>query len=85
MVGCRLGAVHEDVGNAARARSGATASIASGRSIIFLVRHVSAAASKTRKVDASPAACDRKSVPRALTLPLRSAQIRNAVSVPQGS
>jgi hypothetical protein len=71
--------------NTVRARSEATASIASGRITIFLVRlrHV-AAASKARKVDA-PAACDRKSVPRVLTRQLRSAQIRHAVSVPQGS
>ena len=45
--------------NAACARSGTTSSIASGRSIIFLVRHVVVVASKTRKVDASPAVCDR--------------------------
>jgi hypothetical protein len=47
------------VKSAARATAESTTSSRS----VFLVRHVAAAASKTREVDAVPAACDRKSSP----------------------
>jgi hypothetical protein len=51
--------------SASSARIGATTGCWSGRSV-FLVRHVSA--SDTREVDAGPAACDRESAPRAVSL-----------------
>ena len=61
-----------------------------GRSIIFLVRHVAAVASKTRKVDASATASKSENASiakdtRGAGLVARSAQIRSAVSVRQGS
>ena len=72
------------VGSAARATAESTTS---SRSVILVVRHVAAGVSKPGKVDAGPAACDSKCSPGtyAVTSPLRSAQIKHAVSVHQGS
>jgi hypothetical protein len=72
------------VGRAARATAESTTS---SRSVIVAVRHVAAGVSKAGKVDAGPAACDSKCSPGtyAVTSPLRSAQIKHAVSVHQGS
>jgi hypothetical protein len=66
------------------ARTGATTGSLIGLSI-FRVGHVCVDVSETREVDARPTACDRKSTPRAETRPPRSAQIKHAVRVHQGS
>ena len=100
LAGCKCGLVRRELGSAprtfsafvvavgsvARARSRSTTSITRSPSI-FLVRHVTAVASKTRKVDASATASDgkRASGTLSVTSPLRSAKIRHAVSVHQGS
>ena len=72
------------VSSAARATAESTTS---SRSVILVVRHVAAGVSKPGKVDAGPAAGDSKCWPGtyAVTSPLRSAQIKHAVSVHQGS
>ena len=72
------------VGRTARATAESTTS---SRSVILAVRHVAAGVSKPGKVDAGPAAGDSKCSPGtyAVTSPLRSAQIKHAVSVHQGS
>jgi hypothetical protein len=75
------------VGSAARATAESTTS---SRSVILAVRHVAAAASKTRKVDTGTTAGEGKSAPVAVITRWaspsgRSAQIRGAVSVHQGS
>jgi hypothetical protein len=75
------------VGRAARATAESTTS---SRSVILAVRHVAAAASKTRKVDAGTTAGEGKSAPvagitRWASPSARSAQIRGAVSVHQNS
>ena len=75
------------VGSAARAT---TESTTNSRSVILAVRHVAAAASKTRKVDAGTTAGEGKSAPvagitRWASSSARSAQIRGAVSVHQDS
>jgi hypothetical protein len=75
------------VGSAARATAGSTTS---SRSVILAVRHVAAAAAITRKVDTSTTAGEGKSEPvtvitRWASPSGRSAQIRGAVSVHQGS
>ena len=64
----------------------AAESTTSSLTVVLVVRHVAAAASKTR-VDACTAASYSKSVPGvlAVAVPLRSAQIRGAVSCYQGS
>ena len=65
----------------------AAESTTSSLTVVLVVRHVAAAASKTREVDACTAASYSKSVPGvlAVAVPLRSAQIRGAVSCYQGS
>jgi hypothetical protein len=69
--------------SASSARTGATTGSLSCRSV-FLVGHVSA--SDTREVDAYPTACDRESVATLIVSAVtRSAQIKNAVRVHQGS
>jgi hypothetical protein len=69
--------------SASSARTGATTGSLSCRSV-FLVGHVSA--SDTREVDACPTACDRESEATLIAFVVaRSAQIRNAVRVHQGS
>jgi hypothetical protein len=57
---------------------------------VFVVRHIATTTSKTRKVDASATASDGKNAPvgvssRSASPGARSAQIRGAVSVYQGS
>jgi hypothetical protein len=76
-----------DVGRAARATAESTTS---SQNVILAVRHVAAAASKTRKVDAGTTAGEGKSAPgagitRGAIPSARSAQIRGAVSVHQDS
>jgi phosphosulfolactate phosphohydrolase-like enzyme len=76
-----------DVVRAARATAKRTTSI---QNVILAVRHVAAAASKTRKVDAGTTAGEGKSAPgagitRGASPSARSAQIRGAVSVHQDS
>ncbi len=70
------------------ARTGATTGSLSGRSI-FLVGHVCTVTFETREVDASPVACDQEGAAALITLevtcPARSAQIKHAVRVHQGS
>ena len=63
---------------------------ASSRAVVLAVRHVAAAASETRKVDAGTAAGEGKSAPvvsgfRLASPGARSAQNRGAVSVYQQS
>jgi hypothetical protein len=75
------------VGRAARATAENTTS---GQNVILAVRHVAAAASKTRKVDTGTTAGEGKSAPGAgitrwASPSARSAQIRGAVSVHQDS
>jgi hypothetical protein len=75
------------VGRAARATTKRTTS---SQNVIVAGRHVAAAASKTRKVDAGTTACEGKSAPGAgitrwASPSARSAQIRGAVSVHQDS
>jgi hypothetical protein len=75
------------VGSAARVTAESTTS---SRSVILAVRHVAAAAAKTRKVDTGTTAGEGKSAPVAVITRWaspsgRSAQIRGAVSVHQGS
>ena len=56
------------------------------RSVVLVVRHVSAAVSKTWKVNAGPAECNSESSAASITQTVtRSAQIEHAVSVHQGS
>jgi hypothetical protein len=71
------------VGRSARATAGSTTI---SQNVILAVRHVAAAASKTRKVDAGTTAGEGKSAPdtgitRWASPSARSAQIRGAVSV----
>ncbi len=71
---------------ASSARTGATTGSLSGRSVFnfFLVGHVSV--SDTREVDACPTACDRESAATWIAFAVtRSAEIKNAVRVHQGS
>jgi hypothetical protein len=69
--------------SASSARTGATTGSLISRSV-FLVGHVSA--SDTREVDACPTACDRESAATWIAFAVtRSAQIKNAVRVHQGS
>ena len=68
----------------------AAKSTAGSRSVVLAVRHVAAASSETRKVDAGTTAGKGKSAPVVSGLGLaspcaRSAQIRGAVSVYQES
>ena len=75
------------VGSAARATAESTTN---SRRVILAVRHVAAAAFKTRKVDAGTTAGEGKSAPVAgstwwANSSARSAQIRGAVSVLQDS
>jgi hypothetical protein len=75
------------VGRAARATTEITTS---SQNVILAVRHVAAAASKTRKVDAGTTAGAGKSAPDAgitrwASPSARSEQIRGAVSVHQES
>jgi hypothetical protein len=65
-------------------------SATSSQNVILAVRHVAAAASKTRKVDAGTTAGEGKSAPvagitRGASPSARSAKIRGAVSVHQDS
>jgi hypothetical protein len=75
------------VGRSARATAESTTS---SQNVILAVRHVSAAASKTRKVDAGTTAGKGRNAPvagitRWASPSARSAQIRGAVSVHQDS
>ena len=76
------------VKSATAVRIGAVTDSLSGLSI-FRVGHLCAAAPETREVDDSPAACDRKGEAALITLALtrmpRSAKIKHAVRVHQGS
>jgi phosphosulfolactate phosphohydrolase-like enzyme len=76
-----------DVGRAARATAESTTS---SQNVILAVRHVAAAASKTRKVDAGTTAGEGKSatgagITRGVSPSARSVQIRGAASVHQDS
>jgi hypothetical protein len=68
----------------------AAKSTAGSRSVVLAVRHVAAAVSKTRKVDAGTTAGEGESTPVAVSTrwaspAARSAQLRGAVSVHQDS